>query len=467
MDWSKIHQIYMIGIKGVGMTMLAQYLANNGKSISGSDVADTFMTDEVLKKIGAVVKTGFSEEQLDLTADLIIYSSAYNETNPELARAKASTVKTISYAEALADCFNQSYGIAVSGSHGKTTTTAWLGYLMQESGLSPNVLVGATVPQFGGTTITGKSNFLVIEADEYQNKFLLLNPKIVLLNNIDYDHPDFFPSANEYLQTFANFIKRLPKSGRLIANLDDSNIARLLKDYREPLTSYSLLETSQADLIAYHFEAQHGVQYFKVRFNGDEMGDFSIQLAGQHNISNALAVIATGLELGIELHIIRTHLANFTGTTRRLQKLGLYNQALIYDDYAHHPTEIKASIQAIKQLHPDKKITVLFHPHTFSRTKAFLNDFGQCFAGVDRLIILDIYGSVRETQGGINSEELMSEIKSNHNVTEILYLPKLEDAEAQLRQCLTDQDCLVLMGAGDVFRVGHNLIKHITHNTTH
>lgn len=459
MDWNKINKIYMIGIKGVGMTMLAQYLANNGKRISGSDVAESFMTDLVLQKIRADIKLGFVSNNVPNDVDLIIYSSAYNDNNPEVAGAKAGQVKTMSYGEALADCFNQSYGIAISGSHGKTTTTAWLGYVLWKSGLEPNVLVGATVPQFAGSTITGKSNYLVIEADEYQNKFLLLNPKIILLNNIDYDHPDFFPTQDSYVEAFAQYLTRLPKSGKVIANFDDEIVSNLVEGSGQAHVSYSINESVEAELKAVDIKSAHGQQYFKVMLDGEALGDFVIQMPGLHNISNALAVIATCLELNIELHAIRTHLEGFTGTSRRMQKLGVFEGAVLYDDYAHHPTEIRASIQAIKQLYPEKKLTVVFHPHTFTRTKALFADFTDSFSGVDRLIILDIYGSAREIQGGASSQELVATIREKNTVSDVIYLPGLSDVVSYLRQQTSADELIVLMGAGDVFRVGESLLN--------
>jgi UDP-N-acetylmuramate--alanine ligase len=456
MNWSSINKVYFIGIKGVGMTMLAQYLSNLGIKISGSDTTDVFMTDEVLKSIGAEVKVGFKTENIDTEAQVIIYSSAYNETNVEVASAKASNKKVLVYAEALADVFNQTQGIAVSGSHGKTTTTAWLGFVLNEADLSPSVLVGARVPQFNGAGLFGKSNILVAEADEYQNKLALLNPKIILLNNIDYDHPDFYPTPDSYKQAFIDFVKKLSAKGILVANFDDEAVKKISTETQGRVVSYGINSEAnyQAKDIVYH----HGRQYFKVFMEGEDLGEFNIGLLGVHNISNALAVIATNLELGADLLAVRNAVAKFIGTSRRWEKLGEYKGALIYDDYAHHPTEIKATIVAARQQYGDKKIIVVFSPHTFSRTEALMQDFAKSWEGVDELVILSIYASARETHGNVSSEDLIAQIKIAQPSLNINYQATADLAEIYLKEHIKGDELVILMGASDVFRIGEKLI---------
>lgn len=504
-------KIYMIGIKGVGMTMLAQFLFANRKEVSGSDIAEKFMTDAALKKSKIKVIEKFDEKNIPADADLMIYSSAYNkENNPEVAKALAGKKKALSYAEAMGQVFNQKYGIAVAGSHGKTTTTAWLGYVLGKAGVKPNVMVGANVPQFGGFSLTGQSDYLIIEADEYQNKLKYFQPKGVLLNNIDYDHPDFFPTEADYENVFIEFIKKIPKKGFLIANFDDQVIRKIANvNCKGRVIGYAVdLEQSQslagdcgattpvlakggdADYIAYDIKANNGKQFFKVKMGMDEvmsqspagdcdatkkshagdcgatrncLGDFSIQLAGRHNISNALAVIAAAIEMEVELKDIRKYLEEFSGTARRMQKLGEYNGALIYDDYAHHPTEIKATLAGARELFLKNKLIVVFHPHTFTRTKALLNDFARSFGDADEVIILDIYGSAREPRGGVHSRDLVEKIEIKNRESgikqSIKYIAALGECEQYLRDNIGRGDVVLLMGAGDVFRIGENLVK--------
>ncbi|MEK7203106.1 MAG: UDP-N-acetylmuramate--L-alanine ligase [Patescibacteria group bacterium] len=457
----------MIGIKGVGMTMLAQYFKATGFSVSGSDIREKFMTDEILKKLKIKVFVNFKKNNIPSDVDLIIYSTAYNaERNEEVATALVGKIKTLTYARALAEIFNQKDGIAVVGSHGKTTITAWLGYVLWRAGLDPNVMVGAKVPQFDGAALAGQSDYLIIEADEYQNKLKYFKPKAIILNNIDYDHPDFFKTENDYKNVFAEFIKKISDKGFLVANFDDLIIRKIVKaNCKGKIITYAINQT--ADYIAYDFMAKNNKQYFKVKtFNKKiygELGNFSIQLFGQHNITNALAVIATSVELDVDLFKIKKFLKEFSGTARRLQVLGEFQGAIIIDDYAHHPTEIKAAIQAIRQKYGLRNLIVVFHPHTFSRTKVLFNDFVKSFTGVDELIILDIYGSAREQQGGVSSKDLVEAIKQKNKKTkkqqEVIYIPELKKCEAYLRKRVKKKDVVALMGAGDVFRVGENLIK--------
>lgn len=470
----------MIGIKGVGMTMLAQFLAGKGVEVSGSDTREKFMTDEVLKNAGIKVIEGFSESNVPAGVDLIIYSTAYNkENNPELAKVLTSKAKVLTYAQALGDIFNQYFGIAIIGSHGKTTISAWLGYVMWKAGLEPNVLVGSRVKQFNGCSLVGKSDYLVTEVDEYQNKLQYFQPKAILLSNIDYDHPDFFKTKEEYEDVFIEFIKKISAKGFLIANFDDPVIRKTVNvNCRAKVITYGINEV--ADYMAYDIKQEAGKQYFKVKFGLDDeeaggerddlLGDFSIQLSGKHNISNALAVIAFCIELEVPLNLIRTYLEEFSGTARRMQVLGQFKGATIIDDYAHHPTEIKATLEGVRQRYKDNKLIVVFHPHTFTRTKVFLDGFAKSFSQADEVIVLDIYGSAREKQGGVSSKDLVGAIKQENKKTitakagqgkhqKIIYIPTLDECEKYLRENVERGDIVILMGAGDVFRIGENLVR--------
>ncbi len=499
----------MIGVKGVGMTMLAEYFSDKGVEVVGSDTAEKFMTDKALKKAGVKVIEKFDKNNIPRDADLIIYSTAYNAQNNEEVAAvfnppyppleggqnppnplyTKGAIRVLTFAEALAAVFNQKYGIAVVGSHGKTTTTAWLGFVMEKVGLHPSAMVGSFVPQLDGLSLAGKSDYLVVEADEYQNKLKYFNPKAVLLNNIDYDHPDFFPSEEDYKNVFIELIKKIPKSGFLIANFDDPIIRKVASvNCKGRVISYAINDV--ADYVAYDIEKQGGHQYFKVKFGigddidentssgnkshsvalkatewlnkGGDLGAFSIILSGKHSISNALAVIAASIELGIELVDIRRYLSEFSGTARRMEIMGEFRGATIIDDYAHHPTEIKATLAGARQIYGDRKIIVVFHPHTFTRTKALLDDFAKSFNDADEVIVLDIYGSAREKQGGVHSRDLVAEIKkqeTRNKKQNIQYVPTLKGCEEYLRENIKKGDVVILMGAGDVFRVGEGLIS--------
>ena len=469
---NKTKNIYLIGAKGVGMTMLAQFLAAQKNKISGSDVADVFLTDKVLRGAGIKVSAPFSPNNIPASIDLIIYSSAYNEKNNcELAFIKANPerfkgVRLLSYAAALGEAFNQYYGIAVCGSHGKTTTSAWLGYVLFKSGKNPNVLVGSRVPQFKGSSLTGSGRYFVAETDEYQNKLQYFKPRGVVLNNIDYDHPDFFKTPASYTKVFAEFIRKIPAGGFLIINQHDSESQKIKKYCPGKVISYDLVTGAYgagADYLAYDLRTVNGRQIFKLSYRGRDLGEFKIGLWGRHNVLNALAVIAAARKLGVTDQALKKHLLGFKGTQRRAQVLGRYHGALIIDDYAHHPTEIKATLEGLRAHYPQKNLLTVFHPHTFTRTKALFKDFTSSFKDTDELIILDIYGSAREKQGGVSSPQLAAAIVRFNRAKKISqpvrHIASIPQAATYLRKILTGEDVLLLMGAGDVFRIGESLLK--------
>ncbi len=451
-----IKQAYLIGIKGVGMTMLAQFLAEQGVKISGSDVPEVFMTDQILKKIKAQVFSSYHPDNINQSADLIIYTSAlkvnnnselkFIDDNPKLFK----KIPVLSYAQALAEIFNQHQGLAVCGSHGKTTVTAWLGQVLKQTKLSPQVLVGSYVPQFKGSVLIGRSKLLLAEVDEYQNKLQYFQPQGVILNNIDFDHPDFFNNQADYYQVFVDFIKKIPKAGFLVANLDDPLIAKIIPLTKARVITYSWHQP-QADLLL--------INKSLTSFSLKNYGQFKISLRGDHNMANALAVLAGALALGLDIKKLKRALASFQGTARRAELMGYFKKTPVYDDYAHHPTELKASFKSFKDNYPNKRLVVLFHPHTFTRTKVLFKDFAASFDLVDVLGILPIYGSAREKQGGVSSQQLIRAIKNVDDQKPISYLNDFNQALMWLKKTLTKNDLLLLVGAGDVFRVGEKLVK--------
>lgn len=470
----KNKKLYFIGIKGVGMTMLAQFLASQNNRISGSDIKDVFLTDKVLAIENIPVLSPFNEKNIPTDADLIVYSSAFNESNNcEMAYLKNNLkknghkIKMLSYAEALGATFNNYFGIAVCGSHGKTTTSAWLGYVLWAAGKKPNVLVGSSVPQFKGSSLIGSSRYFLAEVDEYQNKLQYFKPHGIILNNIDYDHPDFFKDPRAYRKVFIDFIKKVPTKGFLVINNRDNETQKIKKYCPGRIISYDLVESEHApmrsDYLAYYLKNDGDYQSFRVINQANDLGEFKIQLWGEHNVLNALAVIAGALELNVPLKKIKKYLTEFKGTERRMQILGKLKGALIIDDYAHHPTEVKATLASLRVHYPTKKIITVFHPHTFTRTKALFDDFVTSFKNTDELYILDIYGSAREKQGGVSSQELVRAIKQFNSEEGIKQKVKnittINEATDYFKDNLEVDDLLLLMGAGNVFKVGEDLLK--------
>ena len=457
----------MVGIKGVGMAMLAQFLRKSGVTVGGSDVADFFPTDKTLFNAKIKVGQGFAISNIPDKIDVVIYSSAFNfNDNIELKYLKKRKLSFLSYAEALGALFNDYFGISVCGSHGKTTVSSWLGYVAMKSKLSPSVLTGSYVRQFRGSSVAGRSKYLIVESDEYQNKLQYLNPQGVVLNNIDFDHPDYFKNKKEYYQVFLDFIKKIPRSGFLVLNADDRLALEASKANKGENIYYSLDDSGNNIGKNYHVKnLQIGKKYqsFDLYDKNKKIDNFKIKLFGRHNVSNALAVISSGLELGIKKEDLKKSLFSFQGVARRFDVLGEYNGAVVIDDYAHHPREVSASLQAVKERYPDKRIVTFFHPHTFSRTKALMDDFAASFSESDDLYIIEIYSSAREKKDSISSVDLIEKIRE-HNIKinkkqKIVFLKDLTAAEKIVEKIATSNDVILLLGAGDIFRVGYNLLK--------
>lgn len=464
---------YFIGIKGVGMTMLAQFFKSQGRLVSGSDISDKFLTDEVLRRHHIPVFSPFAAGNIPDNPDIIIYSSAFNsENNAELEfisahKEKFSSVPVLSYAQALGLEFNRHRGIAVCGSHGKTTTTAWLGYVLARSGHDPNVLVGSRVPQFQGSGLSGRSPYLIAEVDEYQNKMRFFSPQGVVLNNIDYDHPDYFLTESSYVDVFRKFVKKIPAAGWLVVNNDDDKAKKLSRYCLGRVLTYGLdKKPSWADYIASDLKLLGNHLSFHLYHRGRSRGKFMISLVGRHNVYNALAVIAAARQLGVSWKDISLHLPGFKGTARRCQVLGRYKGATIIDDYAHHPAEIKATLSALRERWPHSRLITVFHPHTFSRTKALFSDFVSSFSQSDELLILDVYSSAREsseTEAKTVSCDLAAAISRFNRQAKakqaVRAVSTIKQAASILKPRLKNGDKLILMGAGDVFRLAQLLLN--------
>jgi len=354
----------------------------------------------------------------------------------------------------------------VVGSHGKTTVSAWLSYLLYQANKDPKALIGARVPQLKGASLAGKSDYLLAEVDEYQNKLKYFNPWASVLLNIDFDHPDFFKTQSAYTKVFSDFVKKINKQGFLVYNLDDKKCQKISTNIKAKKLSFSL-EDSSANFFAYNLKQNKLKQGFDVQINRNakkkNIKNIEVKLLGKHSIYNALAVLASSLELGLSFKEIKKGLFSFTGTARRMEFLGKYKNMSIYDDYGHHPTEIKTTISGLRARYKDRHICVVFHPHTYTRTKALLDDFVNSFVEADELLINDIYGSAREKQGGVSSKDLEKAIKEYNNKQGIKQKVKasggLKATENYLRKTHQNKDIVLLLGAGDIFRVAESLLK--------
>src|SRR3990167_4062593 len=400
-----IKTAYFIGIKGVGMTALAQILQSRGVRVDGSDTQEKFFTDEVLKKLQIEFIEKFSVDNIPSNVDLFITSVAYlNKQNPELEHVKKLGLPLITYPQALAELFNSSYGIAVAGSHGKSTTTAMLGVLLEQAGYDPTVIVGTCVNQWGSNARAGHSNFFVVEADEYMDAFLQYEPKIVVVTNIDYDHPDYFKTKEQYKESFQKFTTQ-PSVQTTVMGLDD-----------------------------------------RIDVN------FNLKVSGEYNQKNAYLAYRVALQLGISPEIAKKALENFEGTARRFEYYGNYKGAELYDDYAHHPTEIEAVIRNVKQKFLDKKIIVLFQPHTYSRTESLFSNFVSVLSKVQEVYVLKSYASVRESGEDISGKRLAQALNA-------VYFDSFDDATNFLKNKLGSNNIFLALGAGNQWRVLEGILS--------
>ncbi len=454
---------HFIGIKGAGMTALAELFQGAKKQVSGSDTAEVFYTDAILKRIGISVYSPFDPTNIQEATEAFVYSTAYRqENNPELAAAFASGKPVLSYPEALGALTEAKMTIAVCGTHGKTTTSALLAETLRVAGVDPSAIIGSEIRAWGGSALSGHGPHFVIEADEYQNKLAHYQPFGVILTSVDWDHPDFFPTVEAYEQVFQDFVARVPRHGFSIVCGDHARAEFITRTLPNRIT-YGFLDGAMVRAVDHRVlseeERKDGMlQEFFVEHEGLRTGPYRIRLAGRHNVENALAVIATGFALKLDPERVMLGLAAFTGTKRRFEFIGERNGALVYDDYAHHPAEIRATLSAFRDLYPKRRLFVIFHPHTFTRTKALLEDFAESFEQAEGVVILDIYGSAREVQGGVSAQDLVDRINR--------FTPE-KAAHASDRTRLADEiaasmsadDIIVTMGAGDVWQLAEMMLK--------
>lgn len=451
-------KLHLIGITGVGMTAIAQLLQNLGARVSGSDTSEDFFTVEILKKLGIPIKRNFSGDNA-AKAEIIISSNAYltpDSDNPEIREARKRALPILSYPEILAMFFRESFGIAVAGSHGKSTTSAMLAVTLERAGLDPAAVIGTKVLNWGTNARQGgeKSKIFVAEADEYKEAFLKYSARAAIVTNIDWDHPDHFPTALVYNRAFKKFAAKLPANGFLVI-FGDSDIAReTARSAKAKVIFYGQGRDNNYTIKSYRSDRAGVV--FTAEKEGNDLGEFKTRLIGRHNALNSLASVAAALEMGADLEKIREGISAFQGTARRFERMGEREGILIYDDYAHHPSEIKFTLDAVREAFRDKKIWAIFQPHTYSRTEALLDDFGGSFAAADNVVILDIYSSARERQGKINSRDLVENIKRRG--LNVFHKKDVARAVSFLKEKIVSGDLVLTMGAGDVWKVGRDLL---------
>lgn len=467
----KIKKIHFVGVKGVGMAPLAIIAKEAGFVVTGCDIADEFITDEPLSKVGIVSLKGFSKDHLQ-KIDLVITTGAHGGfDNLEVKEAKELGIPVWTQGEAVGKFMNgeifgrKNIGVSVTGSHGKTTTTAMLATVLKTARMDPSYVVGTgNVPSLGSSGHYGRGQYFIAEADEYANepthdktpKFLLQAPEILIFTNIELDHPDLYPTVDDVREAFLKAAKQLPPNGILIVYGGDAQIQKLLKDYKGQKITYGF--TEDCDVIITKIHNSESGMYFWLSRNGSDMGEFSLSVIGEHNVLNAAGVVAAGLECGVSIDIIKKGLQAFTGSKRRSEFVGkLPSGALLFDDYAHHPTEIKKTLESFRKRFPKQKIVCVFQPHTYSRTKKLFEEFSSSFLAVDVVVITDIYSSLREAIDETVTSEMLAKSMQKFQKN-VYYLSDLNRVIEYIERQQFEQDTVVItMGAGDVYKINEKL----------
>ena len=453
--YRKTHHIHFVGIGGIGMSGIAELLVNLGYRVSGSDLRQTAITKR-LSGLGCTVSVGHHGESI-AGADVVVISSAVKDDNPEVQAAREAAVPVIPRAEMLAELMRlKKYGIAIAGSHGKTTTTSMVGFVLAEAGIDPTVVIGGQVNSLGTNAKLGEGEFLVAEADESDGSFLKLSPVVEVVTNIDLEHLDHYRDIDEIKEAFLAFIDKIPFYGAAIICLDDPYVTDLFPEIKKRVITYGV--ACQADVHAREVVVDGFMSRFEVCAGEEVLGEISIGMPGIHNVQNALAAVVVGLELEIPFATIAGALQKFSGVQRRLQVKGEVDGITVLDDYGHHPTEIRATLGAIRSAWPKRRLVVLFQPHRYSRTQGLYKDFCIAFHDADLLVLSDIYPASEQPIEGVSSQWLQEGIRQ-HGQRHVQLVPELDDMAEAIKPLLKENDVVVTLGAGNISQVGEQLLK--------
>ena len=449
----KIQKLHFVGIGGIGMSGIAELLLNLGYRVSGSDMRKSAVTDR-LEALGGKVFTGHSASNVE-GANVVVISSAVRPDNVEVVEAKRLQIPVIPRAEMLAELMRLKYAVAVAGSHGKTTTTSMIATVLVHGGFDPTAVIGGRLNAFGSNAKLGNGDFLVAEADESDGSFLKLTPAIAVITNIDREHLDHYADLEEIKSAFVAFANKVPFYGAAVSCLDDPNVQAILPRIERRIVTYGT--SDRADLVASHIEFLDFATSCQVRYKGNPLGTLRLRIPGTHGILNALAAVATGLEVEIPFDKIASALASFQNADRRFQVKGEHNNVLVVDDYGHHPTEIAATLAAARKA-CDRRIVTVFQPHRYSRAKALEKEFARAFHDADVLIVVPIYAAGEEPLPGITAERLVEQIKKlGHR--DVRYAKDFSDAQKILGDTLQGGDLLLTLGAGDIWKVGEEFLE--------
>lgn len=451
----KIRHIHFVGIGGIGMSGIAEVLLNLGYRISGSDLRETEVTRR-LQALGCAIHYGHRKENVK-EADVVVVSSAIRPSNPEVEAAEERLIPVIPRAEMLAELMRMKVGIAIAGTHGKTTTTSLIATILGAAGLDPTVVIGGRLNSIGSNAKLGQGDFLVAEADESDGSFLRLMPTIAVVTNIDPEHLDYYRNIEEIKEAFLQFLHKIPFFGLAVLCLDHPHVQALLPKMKKRFTTYGM--TTQADFQAEEVEYEGLSSTFKVRHQRKALGLLKIRMPGLHNVYNALAALATAFELDIPFDIVQDSLREFSGVQRRFQIKGEKGDILIVDDYGHHPVEIMATLKAAK-MGWKRRVVAVFQPHRYTRTQALLKEFLTAFYDADVLILTDIYPAGEERIEGVEAKLLFEGIRE-YGHKDVTYLPDKREIVEHLLRVVSPGDMVITLGAGDIYQVADELVKRL------
>lgn len=446
LGWLKTTKLHFIGIGGIGMSGIAEILLDLGYKVSGSDINSSLVIEN-LKKKGAEVFIGHRSENVD-GANIVVYSSAIDHKNPEVIKALELEIPMIRRAEMLAELMRLKFGIAVAGSHGKTTTTSLIATIFHEALMDATYVIGGIVRNLGGNARKGDGEYLIAEADESDGSFLLLNPIMAAVTNIDDDHLDHYGSKNKIVEAFEKFVNKLPFYGKVILNANDSTSVEIKTSVKRSIIWYGIeLQDEECDYIARSIELSASGTEFDLYHKGEKISRIHTNMMGYHNVSNALAAIAISREAELSWEVIQKGLLSFQGVGRRLEKLYEKGNFVVIDDYGHHPTEIRATISTLRKV-DNRCLCVVFEPHRFSRTQNFWTEFQDCFEGTDELFIGPIYPASEKPIDGITSEALVSEMKQKGKIAS--YISSLDEMSSLIAERKSKDVIFVTLGAGAI-----------------
>jgi UDP-N-acetylmuramate--alanine ligase len=457
-------RFHFIGAGGIGMSGLAQLLMKNEAIVAGSDQMPSEVVDD-LCRAGADIKPGHRAENLSTETDAVVISAAIKDDNPELKEARERGYKVYKYADMLGELMDRYEGIAISGTHGKSTTSGWLIHLLKQAGMDANFIVGAKINQLESSSGVADSKYFVAEACEYDRSFLNLKPKIACILNIEQDHLDYYKNENEIVEAFSKFTLGTKSGGTVIANGQDANVANILRRLGKNLQYETFGLEKNCNFYAENIALNDGLYAFDVYYNNQLLGATRISLPGKHNIMNALAVIAMAIKIGLEPERALQLLPGFTGIDRRLMLKGQFNGITVLDDYAHHPTEIKASLAAIRQKYQLKHIWCVFQPHQYSRTRFLLDDFAESFKLADITILPEIYfvRDSQETTKEVNSQILVEKMQAYG--TNATFIESFDEICDYLKRNVSPGELVVTMGAGDIWKVADEYLQWLRANS--